>query len=294
MRRDADGTPIRGSVPAFDSIEEAVRALAGVSEYAAWRRRPAGLLPEFRDLDRDRAAALVADALAEAPDGTQLTHDTVRQLLSCYGVRLEPLALVSSEEEAAAVAIDMGFPVALRLSAPALYRRTDLGTQRLNLETESQVKTAFRRLKARFGDLATTMVLHRMAGPGVACVVDSVEDPLFGPVVSFGVSGVATELLGDQAFAIPPLTDTDAADLVRAPRAAPLYTGLDGAPPADLAALEDLVLRVSMLADERPEVVRLRLEPVIASPTGVVVLGASVRIETPAARAESDVRRLTN
>ncbi len=294
MQRDAEGTPVRGSVPAFESVEEAVRALAGVSEYARWRRRPVGLLPEFRGIDRERAHALVSDALAGAPDGVQLSHNTLRQLLDCYGVRIEPLALVSSEEEAGAVAVDMGFPVALRLSAPALYRRTDLGTQRLNLETESQVKTAYRRLKARFGDLANTMVLHRMAGPGVACVVDSVEDPLFGPVVSFGVSGVATELLGDRAFAIPPLTDTDAADLVRAPRAAPLYTGFDGAPPADLAALEDLVLRVAMLADERPEVVRLRLEPVIASPSGVVVLGASARVEVPAVRAETEVRRLSD
>jgi acyl-CoA synthetase (NDP forming) len=136
--------------------------------------------------------------------------------------------------------------------------------------------------------------MHRMAPPGVACVIESVEDELFGPVVSFGVSGVATELLGDRAFAIPPLTDRDAADMVRAPRAAPLYTGGDGAPAADLAALEDLLLRLSLLADERPELARLRLEPVIAGREGLVVLGASGRLSRPLTRTETDVRRLAD
>jgi acyl-CoA synthetase (NDP forming) len=293
LRRDAEGSPVRGSVPVFDSVEEAMRALAGVVEYARWTRRPPGLLPDFRDIYSDRAAELVDRWLLESPEGVALDHDRLTTLLACYGIPVEPMARVDSEEQAAAAAADFGLPVALRVSSPSLFRRTDLGTQRLNLETEGQVRTAFRRLRARFPD-AGPLVLHRMAAPGVACVVETVEDELFGPVVSFGVSGVATELLGDRAFGIPPLTDRDAADLVRAPRAAPLYTGADGAEPSDLAALEDLVLRLSLLSDERPEVARLRLEPVIAGREGVVVLGAAGRLAPPGARTEGQVRRLAD
>jgi acyl-CoA synthetase (NDP forming)/GNAT superfamily N-acetyltransferase len=293
LRRGDNGAPIGGSVPVFDSVEEASRALAGVAEYASWRRRPRGLLPEFRDVDTDGAGDLIDAWLTRHPDGAALTHDQLVALLDCYGIRLEPLVMVDSEDQAEAMAEEIGFPIAMRVSAAPLFRRTDLGTQRLNLETVGQVRTAFRRLRTRFGDGAGPLAMHRMAGPGVACVLDSVEDPLFGPVVSFGVSGVATELLGDRAYAIPPLTDQDAADLIRAPRAAPLF--LDdtrGAPAADLPAMEELVLRLSMLADERPEVAALRLEPVIAGREGVVVLGASGRIAPPEARTEGDVRRL--
>jgi acyl-CoA synthetase (NDP forming)/GNAT superfamily N-acetyltransferase len=291
--RDAEGAPVRGSVPVFDSVEEAARALSGVAEYARWRRRPPGLLPDFRGIDSEGAAELVAHWLREAPDGRPLEHHELTALLGLYGIRLEPLEPVDDEEQAAAVAAELGLPVAVRVSARALFRRADLGTQRLNLETEGQVRTAFRRLRARFPE-SGPLVVHRMAPPGVACVVESVEDALFGPVVSFGVSGVATELLGDRSFGIPPLTDRDAADMVRAPRAAPLYTGADGAPASDLAALEDLLLRVSCLADERPELAMLRLEPVIAGRQGAVVLGASGRLARPLTRTETEVRRLTD
>jgi acyl-CoA synthetase (NDP forming) len=126
----------------------------------------------------------------------------------------------------------------------------------------------------------------------VACVICTVEDPLFGPVVSFGLGGVATDLFGDTSYRIPPLTDTDVRELVRSVRAAPLLSGHRGAPPVSVAALEDLVARVAQLADDLPEVAELTLDPVLATPTGVVVLAASGRLAKPAARTDRGPRTL--
>ena len=110
------------------------------------------------------------------------------------------------------------------------------------------------------------VIVQEMAAPGVATVVEIVDDPSFGALVSFGLGGVATDLLGDRAYRTLPLTDLDAAELVRAPRAWPLLDGYRGSEPVDVAALEDLLLRVARLADDLPEVLRLRLEPVIVGP----------------------------
>ena len=127
-----------------------------------------------------------------------------------------------------------------------------------------------------------------MAPRGSSCVVRSLEDPLYGPVLSIGLSGDASDLLGDVAFGIPPLTDVDVADLVRAPRAAPRLFGYRGLPPLDVAALEDVVARVAVLSDALPEIRHLELNPVVVGEHGVTVLAARVTL----ARAHrADARR---
>jgi acyl-CoA synthetase (NDP forming) len=129
--------------------------------------------------------------------------------------------------------------------------------------------------------------------------VEIVDDPSFGALVSFGLGGVATDLLGDRAYRTLPLTDLDAAELVRAPRAWPLLDGYRGSEPVDVAALEDLLLRVARLADDLPEVLLLRLEPVIVGPPSpwhggrsLVVAGGRGLVGPPTARVEPGPRRM--
>jgi acyl-CoA synthetase (NDP forming) len=143
------------------------------------------------------------------------------------------------------------------------------------------------------------VIVQEMAAPGVATVVEIVDDPSFGALVSFGLGGVATDLLGDRAFRTLPLTDLDAAELVRAPRAWPLLDGYRGSEPVDVPALEDLLLRVARLADDLPEVLRLRLEPVIVGPPSpwhggrsLVVAGGTASVGPPTARVDPGPRRM--
>ncbi|WP_370463374.1 GNAT family N-acetyltransferase [Micromonospora sp. WMMC415] len=265
-------------VPAYPSVEEAVRALGRVTAYADWLRRPPGTLPELPDVDRDRAqAALRPESLD--PGG----------LLAAYGIDVVESVPAAAEDEAAEAAVELGFPVALKASAPGLRHRLDLGAVRLDLADEAAVRRAYAEMSALFG---ADVLVQPMVPPGVACVVELVEDPAFGPVVGFGLGGVATELLGDRAWRAAPLTDLDAAELVDEPRAAPLLHGHRGAAPVDRAALADLLLRVGQLADEQPRVRALTLNPVLARPDGLSVLHATVRIGSAAARPDTGPRRL--
>ncbi|MGC4860206.1 GNAT family N-acetyltransferase [Micromonospora sp. DT41] len=270
------GRPPAG-MPAYGGVEEAVRALARVHRYAEWLRRPPGVAPELPGVDSAAAQA----ALRDPPDPNAL--------LAAYGI--EPVASVSVDSLDAAVdaAAGLGFPVALKAAAPGLRHRVDLGAVRLDLPDEATVRRAYAELAARFG---AEVLVQPMVPPGVACVVEVMEDPAFGPVVGFGLGGVATELLGDRAWRAVPLTDRDAAELVDEPRAAPLLRGHRGAAPVDRAALADLLLRVGQLADEQPRVRSLTLNPVLARPDGITVLHAQVQVGGPAARPDTGPRRL--
>jgi acyl-CoA synthetase (NDP forming)/RimJ/RimL family protein N-acetyltransferase len=293
---DEQGMPGRGSVPSFATPERAVIALAKVAEYARWRRRPMGELPELPDVDEEAGRAVVHSSLARAPQGGDLGDEELIALLAAYGVPLLRTRTVRDAEAAVAAANEVGYPVVLKSTAPWLRHRSELGGVRLDLADDDAVRTAFGAIPS-----SEPVIVQEMAAPGVATVVEVLDDPSFGALVSFGVGGVATDLLGDRAYRTLPLTDLDAAELVRAPRAWPLLNGYRGAEPVDVPALEDLLLRVARLADDLPEVLRLRLEPVIVGPAhrghggrSLVVAGGTCTVGPPTGRVEPGPRRMRN
>ena len=281
------------TVPAYPTPEDAVRALASASRYAAWRRRDRGALVTIPGLLRDHARALVERLTPTDPDGVWLDQRTAADLLGAYGIELWPEFRVSSAEDAVAAAERAGYPVALKATAYHLRHRADLGAVRLDIANEQELCDDLNEMTAALGSSGpSAFAVQAMAPAGVACVVRSTEDPLFGPVVEFGVGGPPTELLGDVARRTPPLREGDVADLVRSVGAAPLLFGHRGAEPVAIEALEDVVARVALLADDLPEVGDLELNPVIASPRGAAVLGARVRLAPPPGRTDTDTRRL--
>jgi acyl-CoA synthetase (NDP forming)/RimJ/RimL family protein N-acetyltransferase len=274
-----------GALPCYPGVEEAVRALGRVAEYAAWRREPVGELPALSGVDVELARHVFARL-----DGGGAVVDAA-ELLACYGVPVVPARQASSAQAAGDVAGQVGFPVALKVAGRQWRHRIDLGAVRLDLGSRQAVVHAYEELRRLFGD-GVEVAVQPMVPPGVACVVEVVDDPAFGPVVGFGLGGVASELLGDRAWRPAPLTDRDAAALVHAPRAAPLLTGYRGSRPVDLDALTDLLVRVGQLADEHTRLHRLELNPVLARPDGLSVLHATVRLGAQAARPDTGPRRL--
>jgi acyl-CoA synthetase (NDP forming)/RimJ/RimL family protein N-acetyltransferase len=284
----------RGSVPSYSTPEDAVRALAAVTAYAAWRATPAGHTVSPSGLDVRAARALVAELLTgpDAPDEVVLGHADLQRLLRCYGIDLWDVRPAATAAEAVAAADELGYPVALKATAPHLRHHRELGGVRLDVDDPEEMQGAFEAMAGRLGEQAEGYVVQAMASTGVATRLATVEDPLFGPVVSFGLGGVATDLLGDRSYGVPPLTDADLRELVRGVRAAPLLLGHAGSTPVDVPAIEDLLARLARLADDVPEVAALELNPVIASPSGVAVLAATGRLAPPAARAERGARAL--
>ncbi|MFB7701764.1 GNAT family N-acetyltransferase [Streptomyces niveus] len=290
--------PAPGRIPGYPAAERAVRAIGQAVSYAQWRRQAAelGKVPEYDDIDESGAAGVIERLLGAAspdPRGVGLGDDDTRELLGRYGIAVRPTLPAPGADRAVEAAARLGYPVALKTTAPHLRHRADLGGVRLDLADEAQVRTAYRELTDLLGAPAELLpVVQAMAPRGVDTVVRAVIDPAAGAVLSFGLAGVASELLGDLAHRLVPVTDREASELLRSIRTAPLLFGWRGSAPVDTAALEELLLRVSRLVDDHPEIVSVALEPVVVAARGLSVLGAGVRLAPPPSRDDLGPRRL--
>jgi acyl-CoA synthetase (NDP forming) len=278
-------------IPVYSYPEAAAAALARAARYGAWRTEPRGQVPSFPDIGAADARALVTGFLHRTPRGGWLPPDTVADLLRCYGVPLAKIRPAASEDEAVRAAQAAGGPVVLKADVPGLVHKTDAGGVELDLRTEADVRAAYRRLAGRFGAKLGRVLVQAMITGGTEVIIGVADDHMFGPLVVFGLGGVATEVLADHAAWLTPLTDADADKLIRSVHAAPLLLGHRGSPPADLEALRDLLLRVSRLADDLPEITDLDLNPVIARPDGVFVVDARVKV-APCQPQDPFLRRL--
>ncbi|WP_458788556.1 bifunctional acetate--CoA ligase family protein/GNAT family N-acetyltransferase [Pseudonocardia phyllosphaerae] len=283
-----DGTPARGSVPSFASPERATSALGRVTRYAEWRDTPVGEFVVPDGIDTEAARRLVASF---GPDTDHiLSDDEALELLACYGIEVGSFRRVSSGDAAVAAAEELGYPVVLKATAEQWRHRGDFVGVRLDLTSAEGVRAAHSELSRFTG--SPDVYVQRMAPKGTSCKIEVVDDPSFGSLLAFGLSGMATELLDDRAYRVLPLSTEDATRLIRAPRAAPLLTGYRGSDPADLDALQDLLLRIGRLTEDIPQVRSLALDPVLASPEGAFVSGARVTVGPPPSRRDAGPRRL--
>ncbi|UQX03359.1 bifunctional GNAT family N-acetyltransferase/acetate--CoA ligase family protein [Streptomyces sp. RerS4] len=288
---------VGGRIPAYPAAERAVKALAEAARYGAWRRAAAeaGQVPEYEDIDESGAAARIAALLAHVDEDTTVTLDDpdARALLARYGIRVRATLPAPSPDAAARAARVLGYPVALKTTAPHLRHRADLGGVRLDLATEADLRRSYEELTEALGTPAELLpVVQAMVPRGVDTVVRAVVDPAAGAVLSFGLAGVASELLGDTAHRLVPATDRDVAALIRSIRTAPLLFGWRGSDPVDTPALEELLLRLSRLVDDHPEVTGVSLEPVVVATEGLSVLSATVRLAHPPARTDLGPRTM--
>jgi acyl-CoA synthetase (NDP forming)/GNAT superfamily N-acetyltransferase len=264
-------------IPAYGYPEAAVGAMARAARYGAWRTEPRGQVPSLPDVRTEDARTLVRGFFHATLGGGWMPPDQTAELLRCYGVPLSELTPARSEDEAVEVFHAAAGPVVLKADVPGLVHKTDARGVELDLRTESDVRNAYRRLTERFGQRQRQVLVQPMIAGGTEVIVGVADDHMFGPLVVFGLGGVATEVLADHAARLTPLTDTDADRLIHSVRSAPLLLGHRGRPAADLGALRDLLLRVSRLADDLPEVTELDLNPVIARPDGVFVVDARIK-----------------
>jgi acyl-CoA synthetase (NDP forming) len=283
--------PGEGRVPVYDFPETAVRALGVAVRAGRWRRSPRGRLPDLSGIDVAAARRGVVEWLERNPRGGWLDAGSAAALLGDFGIAV--VRTVAAQDAAAAVraARSLGYPVAVKSADPALVHKTELGGVQVNLRDDDEVWRAHA-IAAAAGDASAGVLVQRMHRAEVELVVGVTADPTFGPVVLLGLGGVTTDLLGDRAFRLAPLTDLDAAGLCRELRASPLLFGYRGRPPADVPALEDLLLRVGRLADELPELAELDLNPVMLDVVGLSVVDVKLRLAPAPARSDPMLRAL--
>ena len=282
-------------LPSFSNPGAAVGALAAVVRHAQWLAREQVAFGQPAGIDPDAVAEKLDRLLEEVHGDALVSLDpaTAADLLGHYGISvLESVPFITAEQ-AQAAAERLGWPVALKTMDATLRHRLDLGGVRLNIEDAASLHrniVQMQKLLEPYGTFG--MEVQAMAPVGQSCTLRAIEDPLLGPVVSFGLAGDAVNLLDDWAHRVPPLTGADVSELVRAPRAARKLFGYQGLPPVDVAALEDLLSRLAVLKDEHPEIALVEFNPVLVGPAGLTILAADVRIANPAQRTDSARRAM--
>ena len=275
-----------GHIPSYAFPESAAIALSRAVGYGRWLSTPEGVPVRFADCDAERADRVLARSLADGGEGTLWLDPTaVRELLGAYGLEQPDSDTAASADQAVAIADRIGYPVALKLASATISHKSEVGGVALDLRNAAEVRQAFFDLQARLESIGRLQemsgaLVQRMLREGVEVVVGVSLDPTFGPLMMFGLGGVQVELLRDVAFRIHPLTDRDAFDMVRAVRGFRLLEGYRGAAPGDIAALEQVLLRVSQLIADHPEIVEMDLNPIRVLPPGrgCVVLDARIAV----------------
>jgi acetyl coenzyme A synthetase (ADP forming)-like protein len=304
--RDAAGKPVVAcflgndhataeldGVPSFAFPEGAARALGRAADLGAWRATRPGEVPELDDVDPVAAREVIASALAAARDSdVWLDSIDCAAILEAYGVPHVATRHAETVAEAVAAAREVGYPVAVKVGAPAVVHKTSVGGVTLDVADDYAVRVAFEQLQARFGDGLDGAVIQHMAPAGHEMIVGITQDALFGPLLLFGAGGVTAELLADRALRILPVSTRDAAELVRSLRTSPLLFGYRGSPSLDVAALEELLMRVARLAEDLPEITEMDLNPIVVYENGVIAVDAKIRCAPPAPYIPADLRRM--
>lgn len=284
----------RGSVPSYSDVTDAVGALAHAADYGRWRTRPPGQVPDLPGIDVAAARAAIVDVLRTANTIESDTDEasgwldpvSTAHLLRAFGIPLvEEIVIEAARGTDATVGLvvaaqrRLGTPVALKADVPGVVHKSEAGAVALDLADADAVRGATLRMHGAFGESLRGFVVQPMAPSGVETLVGVASDPTFGPLVVFGLGGIAADVLADRVSRLVPLTDVDAAEMVRSLHAAPLLQGYRGSPACDLAAIEDVLLRVARLAELLPEVAELDLNPVRVYEQGCLVVDARVRVE---------------
>ncbi len=267
-------------VPCYTFPEEAIEGLAGLARYRAWTTRPRTEVRTFQ-VDRARADAVVARGRGPGP--SVLPEYAARDLLAAYGIPVPAVAFARSVEEAVAAAERIGYPVVLKVASPDISHKTDVGGVALGLEDAAEVRATWSRLEANVRRAAPSARLEgfeveAQVPSGKEVLLGIQRDPIFGPVVVFGMGGIYVEALRDVTFRLAPLRPLSAQHMIEAVRAYPILRGVRGEPPSDLTALVEVLERVSQLAVERPEVLELDINPLIVRPAGEGAVAVDARV----------------
>jgi acetyl coenzyme A synthetase (ADP forming)-like protein len=270
------------AAPRFAFPEEAITALAHATRWSAWRKRPAGRPGSPSGCRTDETRAIIARALAAGREW--LSPAEVAAVLDGYRLPMIATAMAVGADQAASVAARLGHPVALKAVASGLVHKTDAGGVELDLPDGEAVRAAagaITRSVEAAGYGLEGFVVQPMAQPGIELLAGVVHDASFGPVLVCGAGGTTAELIGDIAVRITPVTDLDAREMLRSLKSFPVLDGYRGRPRSDTAAVERMLVSLSVLVDAHPEIAELDANPVVAGPDGVQIVDARIRVQPP-------------
>jgi len=279
------------TVPTYRFPETPANVLSKAASYVEWRAQPIGMVADFDDLNLPLAREICEKAVARRGSGW-LTTEEIRAVLAAMHLPILPGGVAPTADEAVGIAACIGYPVAVKLASHRLVHKTEIGGVRLSLHTAGEVREAFAAIRERLAhddnlDAMEGVLVQPMQADGVEVMIGMTQDRLFGPLLAFGLGGIHVEILGDVCFRITPLTDCDAAEMIRGIKGYRLLEGYRGHPPADIKAIEEVLLRVSRLVEEVDAITEIDLNPIFAMPPGqgCHIVDARIRVGPVEAKA---------
>ncbi len=274
-------------IPLYVFPEEAIVALRRATEYAELRRKPRGKIPLIKDIQKTKARELIDAVLKNRTERPLwLSAAEIEELLGYYGIRQSKVVFAATAGAAKTVAKKLGFPVAVKLASSTITHKTDVGGVVLNVASESEVEKAYNTIGKKLEKLGRQpemagVTVQRMMTGGIETIVGVTQDPSFGPLMMFGTGGIYAELIKDVTMKLHPITDLDAAEMIDSVKMASLFKGYRGSPPSDVKALQELLLRVSAMVEDIPEIAELDLNPVNvrAKKEGYWVIDARIMVK---------------
>ncbi len=270
-------------VPGYIFPESAAKALAAMYRHRTWLERPEG---DFREFDVDRAAVqrIVAEACGRGTD--HLAGPEALAVFRAYGIPVLESRVVATADEAVAAARELGLPVVLKIESRDVVHKTDVGGVVVNLVDEEQVRAEFEammeRVRSKLPEARVDGVLvQRFVRGGRETIIGATTDPTYGPMLMFGLGGIYVEALQDVAFRVHPLSDVDANEMIRSIRGYKVLEGFRGEPAADRETLVEMILRVSQLMGDNPEIQEMDINPFLIQEAGGVALDARIRVRCP-------------
>jgi acetyltransferase len=255
-------------VPSFAFPESTAGALSRALEFSQRLKKPTGKIPEFADIQKEKADSIIQAALSKSGQSSVwLDAESILGLLDCYGIRFVTLKLAHTPDEAATASEEIGCPVAVKILSSTISQKTDVEGVILDCRTRDEVEKAFCRISDNLQSVGKRqemegVIIQKMVQGGIEVIVGVTQHPAFGPLIMFGLGGVYAELFKDVTFSIHPLTDLDAHDMVRAVKAYQLLEGWRGSRMADIRSIEEVLLRISALVENHPQILEMDLNPV--------------------------------
>jgi len=271
-------------VPSFAFPESTAGALSRAVEFSQRLKRPPGKIPEFPDIDKERAERIISSAIEKSGKSqVWLDAESILGLFECYGIKFVTLKMARTPSEAVAAAEEIGCPVAVKILSPSISQKTDVEGVILDCRAGDEVEKAFARIRENLQGVGKSaemegVIVQKMVQGGVEVIVGVTQHPAFGPLMMFGLGGIYVELFQDVTFNIHPLTDTDAHEMIKSVKAYQLLEGWRGSKRADIPAIEDLLLRISAMAENHPQILEMDLNPVKVLPEGQFYLVVDGRI----------------
>ena len=221
---------------------------------------------------------------ARKQDRTVLTEIESKQLLKEVGINTTEIKLASSEDEAVSISQKIGFPVVLKIASPDISHKSDAGGVKVGLKNKEEVSQAYQEImtsvRQKFPEARIEGIsVQNMARPGTEVIIGMIKDPQFGPVLMFGLGGVWVEVLKDVSFRIVPLARRDANEMIKEIKGYRLLEGYRGSEPANIAVLEDMLLKVSDFMEKTPEIKEMDLNPIFAYKDGAIAVDARIVLE---------------